>query len=237
MHLVLRKYSESLVRGSAGKAVKSSDLPAKSARWNAWTGPDRWLPDHGWLTGRARALCIAAALGALALASCGEEDERRPVASSQASAPQEAAKEGVGPSAARIVTARGAGSREWLDMGDDTAPEVFLATRAMPKGAPPASPQAVAEIAALLAEADAVFDENRRMLANRTLQLKRMLDEMSVDESPQMLLGGFITVGRAVGRIGYSDLCQHYFNLRAGGLSREEAIAALAAPAAERRTR
>ena len=199
-------------------------------------GLDRLTPDPVRIAARPRALCFAAVLGALALASCGEEDERRPVASSQASAPQETAPQPVGPSAPRSGAPRGGVAlREWLDMGDDTAPEVFLATRSLPKGAPPASPQAVAEIAALLAEADAVFDENRRMLANRTLQLQRMLGEMSVVETPQALLGGFIRVGRAVGRIGYSDLCQHYFNLRAGGLSRDEALAALATPAAERR--
>ncbi|MBP2148070.1 hypothetical protein [Xanthobacter flavus] len=187
-----------------------------------------------------RAICFCAALGALALASCGEEDERRPVASSQAPSSQESTQQAptqaMSPSGASIASPRGAGAgREWLDVGDATAPEVFLATRSTPKGAPPASPEAVAEIAALLGEADVVFDENRRMLANRTLQLERMLGEISVVETPQALLAGFIAVGRAVGRIGYSDLCQHYFNLRAAGARRAEALAVLATPAAERR--
>lgn len=177
-------------------------------------------------------MCLLAAVGALALASCGEEEERRPVASSAASAPEAAPPSGVG--SAKGVAARGGPAREWLDVGDDTPPEVFLATRSAPAGAP-ASAEAVAEIATLLSEADAVFDENRRMLANRTLQLERMLGEISVVESPQALLGGFIQVGRAIRRIGYSDLCQHYFNLRAAGASRDDALAALAAPAAERR--
>lgn len=188
-----------------------------------------------------RAICFCAALGALALASCGEEDERRPVASSQAPTSQASTQhaptqQAMSPSGASIASPRGAGAgREWLDVGDATAPEVFLATRSTPKGAPPASPEAVAEIAALLGEADVVFDENRRMLANRTLQLERMLGEISVVETPQALLAGFIAVGRAVGRIGYSDLCQHYFNLRAAGAHRAEALAVLATPAAERR--
>lgn len=177
-------------------------------------------------------MCLLATAGALALASCGEEEERRPVASSAASAPEAAPPPGVG--SAKGVAARGGPAREWLDVGDDTPPEVFLATRSALAGAP-ASAEAVAEIATLLSEADAVFDENRRMLANRTLQLERMLGEISVVESPQALLGGFIQVGRAIRRIGYSDLCQHYFNLRAAGVSREDTLAALAAPAAERR--
>lgn len=168
-----------------------------------------------------------------ALASCGEEEERRPVASSVASAP-----ESVPPPAGHRGIKSDAGprgpAREWLDVGDDTPPEVFLAARSAPAGTM-ASPEAVAQIAALLSEADAVFDENRRMLANRTLQLERMLGEISVAESPQALLQGFIGVGRVVRRIGYSDLCQHYFNLRAAGASREDALAALATPAADRR--
>lgn len=178
-------------------------------------------------------MCLLATTGALAVASCGEEEERRPVASSAASAPEATPPPG-GRSAAKGGAVRGGATREWLDVGDDIPPEVFLATRSGPSGVPP-SAEAVAEIATLLSEADALFDENRRMLANRTLQLERMLGEISVVESPQVLLGGFITVGRTVRRIGYSDLCQHYFNLRAAGASREDALAALTAPAAERR--
>lgn len=241
MHLVPRKYSGILaVRGCAW-AMKLSARPAESTRGIALAELHRRAPCLGMARAKRRAICFCAALGALALASCGEEDERRPVASSQAptsqaSTQQAPTQQAMSPSGASIASPRGAGAgREWLDVGDATAPEVFLATRSTPKGAPPASPEAVAEIAALLGEADVVFDENRRMLANRTLQLERMLGEISVVETPQALLAGFIAVGRAVGRIGYSDLCQHYFNLRAAGARRAEALAVLATPAAERR--
>ncbi|UDQ87975.1 hypothetical protein LJE71_17015 [Xanthobacter autotrophicus] len=232
MGLVLRKYSEIVAVHVGGRVVKMSAEPAE------YVGETALPMRHGRVSHRlpiARlfAMCLLAAVGALALASCGEEEERRPVASSPASAPEAAPPLGAG-SAAKGVVARGGPAREWLDVGDDTPPEVFLATRSAPAGAP-ASAEAVAEIATLLSEADAVFDENRRMLANRTLQLERMLGEISVVESPQALLGGFIQVGRAIRRIGYSDLCQHYFNLRAAGASRDDALATLAAPAAERR--
>ncbi|MFG1209195.1 hypothetical protein V5F79_14180 [Xanthobacter flavus] len=231
IRLVLRKYSEIVAVHAGGRVVKMS------ANSSEYAGETALPMRHGSVSNRlpiARlfAMCLLAAVGALALASCGEEEERRPVASNAASAPEAAPPPGVG--SAKGVAARGGPAREWLDVGDDTPPEVFLATRSAPAGAP-ASAEAVAEIATLLSEADAVFDENRRMLANRTLQLERMLGETSVVESPQALLGGFIQVGRAIRRIGYSDLCQHYFNLRAAGASREDALAALAAPAAERR--
>lgn len=209
-----------------------------SAKTAEYVGETALLMRHGRAPRRLSisrlfAVCLLATAAALALASCGEEEERRPVASSAASVPEAAPPPGVG-SVAKGVATRGGPAREWLDVGDETPPEVFLATRSAPAGAP-ALAEAVAEIATLLSEADAVFDENRRMLANRTLQLERMLGEISVVESPQALLVGFITVGRAVRRIGYSDLCQHYFNLRAAGASREDALATLAAPSAERR--
>lgn len=232
MPLVLRKYSEIDAAYADGRAIKMS---AETADYVGETALPMRLgrASHRLSIARLFAVCLLATAGTLVLASCGEEEERRPVASSAASAPEAAPPPGAG-SAAKGAGPRGGAAREWLDVGDNTPPEVFLATRSAPAGAP-ASAEAVAEIATLLSEADAVFDENRRMLANRTLQLERMLGEISVVESPQALLGGFITVGRAVRRIGYSDLCQHYFNLRAAGASREDALATLAAPAAERR--
>ncbi len=232
MRLVLRKYSEIVAVHAGGWVVKMSAEPAEYAGETALPMRHSRV-SHRPPIARLFAMCLLATAGVLALASCGEEEERRPVASSAASAPEVALPPGNANSA-KGVAPRGGAAREWLDVGDETPPEVFLATRSAPAGAP-ASAEVVAEIATLLSEADAVFDENRRMLANRTLQLERMLGEISVTESPQALLGGFITVGRAVRRIGYSDLCQHYFNLRAAGASREDALAALAAPAAERR--
>lgn len=183
---------------------------------------------------RPVALCLLAVSAGLALAGCGEEEERRPVASSQASAPEAAPPPGGKTGFTNGPGLRGPARGEWLDVGDDTPPEAFLAARSAAPGTP-ASAEDVAELAALLTAADTVFDENRRMLANRTLQLERMLGEISVVESPQSLLEGFITVGRAVRRIGYSDLCQHYFNLRAAGASRQEALAALAAGSERRK--
>jgi hypothetical protein len=232
MRLVLIKYSEIVAAHAGGRTVKMSAEPAEYVGETALPMCHGRDP-HRLSVARFFGMCLLATTGALAVASCGEEEDHRPVASSAASAPEAAPPPGAG-SAAKGSAARGRPAREWLDVGDDTPPEVFLATRSMPSGTP-ATPEVVAELAALLSEADAVFDENRRMLANRTLQLERMLGEISVVESPQALLGGFITVGRAVRRIGYSDLCQHYFNLRAAGASRQDALAALAVPAAERR--
>lgn len=75
-----------------------------------------------------------------------------------------------------------------------------------------------------------IFDETPRMLANRTAQLQQMLAGIAIVEAPQEILQGFIPLGRAGGRAGYGELCQHYFNLRTAGLDRPAALQALAAP-------
>ncbi|MFG1348035.1 hypothetical protein [Xanthobacter autotrophicus] len=115
--------------------------------------------------------------------------------------------------------------RDWLERTDTVPPEVWLAARSVP----PADP---ARMAGLLKEADALFDETPRMLANRTAQLQGMLAEKGVAEPPQDLLEDFIRLARedggTRGRFGFGDLCQHYFNLRASGLGRVAALEALA---------
>ncbi|MFS8036619.1 hypothetical protein ACI7BZ_06560 [Xanthobacter sp. AM11] len=164
----------------------------------------------------------------LLLAGCGEDEApaRRPVATST-TVPRDAAP-ATTPAAAPVA------ARDWLELSDKTPPEAWLAARA----GVPASPALDARLARLLREADTVFDETPRMLANRTAQLQNMLAGIAIAEPPQDILEGFIPLGRAGGRAGYSDLCHHYFNLRASGLDRAAALKALAtaAPRAPRET-
>lgn len=158
--------------------------------------------------------CLAVLLG------CGEEEApaRVPAASSVATPGSPASP--PAPSSAQAA-------RDWLEISDPTPPQVWLAGRS----SPPADP---ALLAALLKEADGLFDETPRMLANRTAQLQTMLSALAVNEPPRVLIEGFLDVGRAGGGIGYSDLCQHYYNLRASGLDRTAALGTLADAAARR---
>lgn len=151
----------------------------------------------------------------LLLAACGAEEAPagRPSASS-ISVPEPAGSP---------ERPRPGGARDWLEVADSTPPEAWLAAHSHP----PADP---ARLAALLKEADVLFDETPRMLANRTAQLEAMLAGLSVKEPADLLLEGFITLGRGRGRAGYGDLCQHYYNLRVSGLDRAAALAALARP-------
>lgn len=242
MSLNLRKYSELFAGFALGSGAKRPACAAGAAGetvsvWGRCAYPPgaAGAPPGGAVGGRLARVrpvvaCLLMASGALALGSCSEEEERRPVASTAPST------EASGQPSARQTAEpappahRDGPSRAWLDLGDATAPEVFLATQSVPPGRS-ASPEMVAELSALLGTADAMFDENRRMVANRTLQLERMLGDISIQESPQALLQGFIAVGRRARRVGYGELCHHYFNLRASGASRQEALAALGVPA------
>lgn len=147
----------------------------------------------------------------VALAACGEDE-----------APK---------GSATLAAPRAAAADDWLERGNPTPPEVWLVRSA----AGPSNPELRERMRHLLTEADALFDETPRMLANRTAQLKRMLAERAVDEAPDVILEGFIRIARAGPHPGYSDLCQHYFNLRAAGLDRAAALEVLAS-AADRRS-
>ncbi len=118
--------------------------------------------------------------------------------------------------------------KTWLQPTDGTAPDVWLASRAAGADLPPSDP-AVAPWHALLADADERFGETDRMIANRAVQLETMLGEIDVKEGVREIVTGFAGLAPKGSRSGFSDLCQHYFNLRSQGASREAAFAALRA--------
>lgn len=162
---------------------------------------------------------LVAGLCIPALAGCGEEEApaRRPAATS-VTAPE-----------ATPDVLRAPRGRAWLELSDSTPPEVFLAAHSAPPGD-------AARLGVLLKQADGLFDETPRMLANRTAQLQEMLAASGIRESADVLLEGFMDLGRPGGRAGYGDLCQHYYNLRVAGVDRAAALKALAAGAPGRRT-
>lgn len=124
--------------------------------------------------------------------------------------------------------------RAWLEPSDSTDPAVWLASREAGSDVATGTP-AVADWDAMLKAADVRFGETDRMIANRAVQLEVMLGEIGVRESVREILDEFMPMSSPGSRRGFSDLCQHYFNLRKQGLPRGEALAALAdeAPRAE----
>ncbi|WP_250152191.1 hypothetical protein [Ancylobacter radicis] len=156
----------------------------------------------------ARAL-LAATL-ALALAGCPGDSEPE-------------SRERVAASVSDALAKRG-----WLEPTDPTDPARWLASREAGSDLPADAP-AVAGWQTLLREADQRFGETDRMIANRATQLEAMLAEIGMPESTRQILDEFMPFAPKGSRRGFSDLCQHYYNLRKQGLSRADALAALGA--------
>ena len=117
----------------------------------------------------------------------------------------------------------------WLSHKDGTDPARWLAGREA--GHPLANDAApVQAIRASLARAAEGFIEDRRMIANRTVQLGEMLAETGKSESYRDLLDGLGRIAAARGRHKslYGEMCQHYVNFRNRGLGHEAALAELA---------
>ncbi|HEY9212158.1 MAG TPA: hypothetical protein VIQ29_04795 [Ancylobacter sp.] len=116
--------------------------------------------------------------------------------------------------------------KTWLEPLDATSPERWLASRDAGTDQSAAAPATLAW-REILSDADSRFDEPARMIANRAVQLEAMLREIGIDESVRDLLRDFAPLAATGSRRGFSELCQHYFNLRAQGDDRAAALKAL----------
>ncbi len=116
----------------------------------------------------------------------------------------------------------------WLSPKDGTDPARWLAGREaghpLANDAPP-----VQAMRTSLARAAESFIEDRRMIANRTVQLGEMLAEGGKAEGYRDLLDGLGRIAAARGRHKslYGEMCQHYLNIRNRGLGHEAALAEL----------
>jgi hypothetical protein len=80
----------------------------------------------------------------------------------------------------------------------------------------------------LLDRADKRFNEEPRMIANRSVQMAEMLRERGAMEHPLEILNDLLAVpGPDTGFVTFSDLCHHYFTIRQRGLERRAALDAL----------
>lgn len=116
-----------------------------------------------------------------------------------------------------------AAGKSWLQPTDAIEPDLWLASRESGREVAAGDPS-VAGWQAILADADARFGENDRMIANRAVQLEAMLGEIDIREGVREILAGFVPLADPGSRSGFSDLCQHYYNLRAQGLTRAAAL-------------
>jgi len=136
------------------------------------------------------------------------------------------------PEKTRVQPAPSANSiagKAWLEPMDTTLPERWLASRDAGTDVTATAPT-VQEWHEILSDADARFDEPPRMIANRTVQLEVMLREIGIAITVRDLLRDFATLAEKGSRRGFSELCQHYFNLRKRGDDGVTALKALHAP-------
>ncbi|MBB3769551.1 hypothetical protein FHS55_000137 [Angulomicrobium tetraedrale] len=116
--------------------------------------------------------------------------------------------------------------KDWLSPTDPTDPALWLASREAGRDVAPTAP-AVGRWNGVLQDADERFGESARMIANRAAQLETMLRERGIDEPARELVADFARLADKGSRSGFSDLCQHYDNLRKQGLTRADALARL----------
>lgn len=119
---------------------------------------------------------------------------------------------------------------DWLSPTDGTDPARWLAGREA--GHPlPGDAAAVRELRESLDRARSAFVEDKRMIANRTVQLGQMLSEIGKTESYRALIDGLGEVASVRGRHKslYGEMCQHYYNTRAQGADHATALARLEA--------
>ncbi len=128
------------------------------------------------------------------------------------------------PERRRIVTAEKAHVPEWLPAADGVDPAWWLASRRDLSPAINDNPM-ISVYRRYLTRAAVLFDEDQRMIANRTAQVAAALDKRGSPETYDAILDGFSEIAEFSGRkLSYGALCQHYLNLRATGESRGEAV-------------
>ena len=113
----------------------------------------------------------------------------------------------------------------WLEIGDRTKPEAWLA--ALQTDNLEQRRGLETRFRALIELTSRVYLESPRMVANRIVQLKTMLNEAGEAESHTQLIEGFLSIPkktRTGGERILSDLAAHYVNLRRSGLNREQAL-------------
>jgi hypothetical protein len=122
--------------------------------------------------------------------------------------------------------------KTWLDMHDQASPEQWLASREAARDLVASAPQ-VADFKELLARAHRRYTETPRMIANRAVQIEQMLHERGVEESARLIIEGLATVGSDGRRRGFGEAGQHYYNMRATGMSRDRTLQVLAKTGSE----
>ena len=113
---------------------------------------------------------------------------------------------------------------KWLDVNASAKPEQWLASRE----ANTDLDERDASVVAMREVVDAAaqrFGESPRMIVNRAVQLEEMLADSGISESaPNLITDLASAVPEKWSRAGFGSVCEHYYNLRKQGLSRDAAL-------------
>ena len=113
---------------------------------------------------------------------------------------------------------------DWLDAQEGASPERWLASREAGQDVPDNDDSVIAMRKSLQIAHDRYRDPTR-MIANRAVQLEGMLKSVGIEEPASRLIVGLSEIAEKGPRLeGFGAACEHYFNLRKQGMSREAAI-------------
>ncbi len=118
--------------------------------------------------------------------------------------------------------------RAWLPHTDATTPAVWLARHAEGDDRE-ADAAAIARAARTLEAAARAYTDPPRMLANRAVQLRQMLDDLAPAEDAVTLLDALAAMPVGHGGRDVATDVQHYANLRRQGHDHADALTRLAA--------
>jgi hypothetical protein len=117
----------------------------------------------------------------------------------------------------------------WLELRSPITPAQWLVSRDEAKARSLRDPD-VQRVTGELERAHAIYRESSRMIANRAMQVSDMLAGIGIAEPPTVVLSDLTAIAGEVGQTeGFGGVAQHYFNLRAARVARDEALAALKA--------
>jgi hypothetical protein len=115
------------------------------------------------------------------------------------------------------------GQADWLTAQDDVMPEVWLIAHES-KAVDASSVGDPRVVRRSLAEASTKFNDTPRMIANRAVQLEKMLKGEGVEENAIILINR-LNDAIAPGRIeSFGAAVEKYYNMRKAGMSSDQAL-------------
>lgn len=113
---------------------------------------------------------------------------------------------------------------EWLEISEGVSPSEWLSARSA-EGGRALSPDEIAALNVSLVTAARRLGESPRMIANRSVQLEVMLQDIDKGQAAIELIEQLTSVIGETGQTeGFGAISQHYYTMRKNGLTSEQAL-------------